>query len=232
MFLSRRADTPERMDTDCRDYDDYLACIRDLSRVNTVTLTRRPTLRWLAAQGLRRGDRFSLLDVAFGYGDVLRAIRRWSDRRGIEAELVGVDLNPWAARAAAASTPEAMRIRYVTGDVFAYAPERPVDFVVSAQFAHHLTGAELVAFIGRMERTAARGWLISDLQRSPLAYGGFALLATAAGWHRFVRGDGLISISRGFHPAELAASVAAAGLGGQVRIRRHVPFRLTVERGR
>ncbi len=232
MNLSHRADTPERMDTDCVDYADYQRCLRDLSRVNRATFTARPTLRWLGRQGLRSGERFSLLDVASGYGDILRAIRRWSTRRGLEAELVGVDLNPWAVRAARDATPAEDRIEYVATDVFAFAPERQFDFIVSAQFTHHLTDAQVVEFVRWMERSARRGWLISDIHRSTLAYLGFNLLATAARWHHFVRSDGLISITRGFRPDELEQLAREAVPAGEVTVRRHVPFRLTVERNR
>ena len=45
-----RSTAAERMDTDCVDYDDYRRCLRDLSRVNTVTLTHRPMLAWLARE--------------------------------------------------------------------------------------------------------------------------------------------------------------------------------------
>jgi hypothetical protein len=44
-----------------------------------------------------------------------------------------------------------MRIAYHTGDVFALQPERPVDFVVSSLFTHHLRDAEIVKFIRWME---------------------------------------------------------------------------------
>ncbi|HEY8290388.1 MAG TPA: hypothetical protein VIG49_14040, partial [Acetobacteraceae bacterium] len=63
MILAARSTEAERMDTDCADYEDYRACLHDLARVNTVTLTHRPMLAWLAREtaGLRS---FSLLDVA------------------------------------------------------------------------------------------------------------------------------------------------------------------------
>jgi 2-polyprenyl-3-methyl-5-hydroxy-6-metoxy-1,4-benzoquinol methylase len=230
--LSERRFTPERMDTDCVDYADYQRCLRDLSRVNRTTFTLRPTLRWLGRQGLRAGERFSVLDVASGHGDMLRAIRRWSTRRGLDAELVGVDLNPWAVRAAREATPTEDRIDYVATDVFAFTPALPFDFIVSAQFTHHLTDAEVVAFVRWMERFARRGWIISDINRSVLAYLGFNLLATAARWHHFVRSDGLISITRGFHPDELAALTHEVVPADAVTIRRHIPFRLTAERRR
>jgi hypothetical protein len=73
MNLSQRSTQSERMDTDCVDFDDYSRCLRDLSRVNIITMTHRPTLSWLAR---RATGNFSVLDVACGRGDALRKIRR------------------------------------------------------------------------------------------------------------------------------------------------------------
>ena len=63
-----------------------------------------------------------------------------------------------------------------------------------------------------MEQHAARGWYIADLYRHWLPYYGFGLLALAAGWHRFVRYDGRVSIARSFVPAEWQRLTQAAGL--------------------
>lgn len=231
MSLAERRLTPERMDIDCSDFEDYRRCLRDLSRVNRLTFTARPALRWLAHQGLRRGDRIALLDVGSGYGDILRAIEVWCQRRGIKAQLTGIDLNPWAIEAARAAAREGERIAFVQADAFAYVPEQSPDFIISSQFAHHLTGEQIVAFIRWMERSARRGWLISDLERNSFAYWGFGLLATAMLWHRFVRSDGMISITRGFRPHELAALCAEAGVA-DARISHHLASRITVERSK
>jgi SAM-dependent methyltransferase len=221
MNLRSRSTQAERMDTDCADYDDYARCLRDLSRVNVVTLTHRPMLRWLAR---RATGAFSVLDVACGFGDGLRAVRR----RFPEARLVGVDLNPWAVRAARAATDPAMRIAFLQGDAFAYAPDEPVDFIVCSQFTHHLTDEEVVAYLAWLRAKARRGWFISDIHRHVLPYYGFPVLARMAGWHRLVREDGQVSIARGFVPAEWRVLLARAGLEGQAAVTWHVPFRLCV----
>ena len=70
MNLSRRSNQQERMDTECADFDDYSRCLRDLSRVNAVTLTHRPMLSWLAKHAQ---PGFSLLDIACGHGDAFRS---------------------------------------------------------------------------------------------------------------------------------------------------------------
>jgi 2-polyprenyl-3-methyl-5-hydroxy-6-metoxy-1,4-benzoquinol methylase len=228
--LATRSTAAELMDTDCADYEDYARCLADLARVNVVTLTHRPLLTWLARETAGLSS-FSLLDVACGHGDLLRRVRRWSTQRGIDAKLDGIDLNPWGLRAARAATPQELAITWHNGDVFAFQPAQRYDFIVSSQFTHHLADADIVRFIAWMEQNAARGWYIADLQRHWFPYYGFGLLAWAAGWHRFVRYDGRVSIARSFVPADWQRLIQAAGLDTDaVRISRETPFRLCVAR--
>ena len=225
--LSRRSEAAELMDATLADPDDYAACLSDLARVNRVTRTHAPVLAWLAKTVPPRSG-FRLLDVACGHGDLLRAISRWAARRGLAAELEGIDLNPKGASAAAAATPPDMAIRWRTGDVFAYAPQPRPDFIVSSQFTHHLDRAELVRFLQWIDQHAARAWCITDLQRHVLAYHGFRALSWAARWHPIVRYDGAISVARGFRRAEWHEALKLAGV--EARVTWRLPFRFTVSR--
>jgi 2-polyprenyl-3-methyl-5-hydroxy-6-metoxy-1,4-benzoquinol methylase len=228
MSLATRSTAGERMDTDCVDFEDYRRCLRDLARVNTVTLTHRPMLNWLTREtaGLQA---FSLLDVACGHGDALRRVQRWAARRGIDAHLEGVDLNAWAIRAAQEATEPRAGIVYRNGDVFDVTDT--FDFIVSSQFTHHLEDAMVVRFIAWMEAHARRGWFIGDLHRHWLPYYGFGVLAWAARWHRFVLSDGRISIARAFVPQDWHRLLRAAGFAaGDAEVTWHVPFRLCVAR--
>jgi SAM-dependent methyltransferase len=220
--LGRRSTQPERMDTDCADFDDYSRCLRDLSRVNVVTLTHRPMLSWLARHAT--GD-FSVLDIASGHGDALRRIRA----RFPGARLTGIDLNPWAIRAAREATDPAACIDFIEGDAFAYVPAAKFDFIVTSQFTHHLTDEQVVFFLRWLQENAARGWFISDLHRHAFPYYGFPLLARLMLWHRFVREDGQISIARAFVRTEWEALLRQAGITDQqAAITWHIPFRLCV----
>ena len=220
--LAIRSSTLERMDTDCRDYADYASCLRDLSRVNVVTFTHRPMLRWLARQAADCPD-FSLLDIACGHGDALRAIRR----RFPNARLTGIDLNPWATRAATEATDPAAGIRFINDNAFAYRPPAPFDFIITSQFTHHLTDEEVVAFLRWLPDHAARGWFIGDVLRNMLAYYGFPILARLCGWHRFIREDGQISVARAFRMTEWRVLLDQAGSSGAT-LRRYTPFRVCV----
>jgi SAM-dependent methyltransferase len=230
MSLAVRALAEERMDADDLPADTYAAVVADLARVNTVTLARRPTLAFLDRLVAGGAGRLKLLDVGFGDGDMLRAIARWARRRGVAAELVGVDLNPRSAAAARAHTPPGLPIRWLTGD-YADLAGQGWGAIVSSLVAHHMTHAQLVAFLRFMEAEAARGWLVNDLHRHGFAHRGFPLLARIARWHPIVRHDGRLSIARSYRPAEWPPLLAEAGVAG-ARVFRAFPFRLCVERRR
>ena len=225
MTLASRAIADELMDADDLSPETYAAVVGDLAKVNVVTMAPRPTLDFLrrATPGLTR---FKLLDVGFGDGDMLRRIARWAERRGIAAELVGVDLNPRSALAAAAHTDPALPIRYVTGD-YADLADGGWDFVVSSLVAHHMTHAQLIAFLRFMDRESARGWLVNDLHRHVVAHVGFPVLAALARWHPIVRHDGTLSVARSYRPAEWPPILTEASV--TARVYRVFPYRLCVE---
>jgi hypothetical protein len=223
----KRVDAPELMDADDLPADTYAAVVGDLARVNRVTLAHRPTVAFLR-RAAGKATRLKLLDVGFGDGDGLRAIARWAAARGIDAELVGIDLNPRSAPAARAHGPAALPIDYRTGDYADLAGEG-WDVIVSSLVAHHMTRAQLVAFLGFMERETSVGWLVNDLHRHRFAHLGYPLLARALRWHPIVRHDGRVSIARSFTPSEWPPVLADAGIH-HARVARVFPFRLCVER--
>ena len=224
MSLAIRSQAEELMDADDLDAATYADVVGDLATVNTVTMARRPTLEFLARATAGRKS-FRLLDVGFGDGDMLRRIARWAEAKGIEAELVGVDLNPRSEQAARAHGGD---IRYVTGD-YADLADEPWDVIVSSLVAHHMTHDQLVAFLRFMERHARAGWFVNDLHRHGFAHWGFPVLATLARWHPIVRHDGTLSIARSYRPDEWPPLLAEAGIT-QAKVRRVFPFRLCVER--
>jgi 2-polyprenyl-3-methyl-5-hydroxy-6-metoxy-1,4-benzoquinol methylase len=227
MSLAVRRDATELMDADDLPADIYAAVVGDLARVNVVTMAARPTLAFLSRR-TRPGGRYRLLDVGFGDGDMLRRIEAWGARRDIGFDLVGIDLNPRSEAAARAHTPSGSAIAWRTGD-YADCAGEGWDFVVSSLVAHHMTRAELVAFLRFMATQARVGWLVNDLHRHGFAYRGWPLLAGLMRWHPIVRHDGHVSIARSFRPAEWPPLLAEAGV--TARVYRAFPFRLCVEGG-
>ena len=230
MNLDRRSRQDEQMDASDLDPAVYERVLHDLARLNRWTLAARPSIAFLD-RAVGPGTRLRLLDVGFGDGDVLRAIGRWARRRGVDAELVGVDLNDKSVAAARAATPADLAIDYRTGDYRDQAG--PFDVIISTQVAHHMTDAQLTAFLQHMETEARAGWLVCDVRRNGVAHRGFPLLARLLRVHRIVREDGRLSIARALRRDEWESALRAAGIApGDVRIVRRFPFRLCLERRR
>lgn len=208
----RRLDLPEVMDDPELPNAEYKRCLGDLEQLNWLTRTHQPTLRWLQqmTSGWHKGAMLSVLDVAYGNGDLLRAIHVWARERKLTPVLAGVDVNPRAAAMAEAATPHTIPIAWRVGDVFNHVPSSPPDFIVCSQFVHHLSDADVAACIAWMERHALRGWFIVDIHRHWLPYYGFRFLAFLMGWHRIVRQDGTVSVARGFRVAEWRALIHSA----------------------
>jgi SAM-dependent methyltransferase len=231
--FAERSHETELMDTESVSLEDYRACLKDLATVNAVTLTHGPILKWLAhaTRSLKPNERVTVLDVGYGYGDLLRRIHAWSRRKGRAVDLSGVDLNPMSEPIARAATHPDVSIDYRTGNVFDFKPERPIDFILSSQTTHHMSDEELATFIRWMDQVATRGWFIADLHRHPVPFYFFQLLSRAARWHRFVQHDGPVSIARSFRREDWERILHSAGIEpGMARIQWHVAFRLCVSR--
>jgi len=225
--LSARAVAEEQMDSAELPPGDYAALLADLARVNGWTMAARPTLAFLD-RAIPRGGRLKLLDVGYGHGDMLRRIAAWAARQGVDAELVGIDLNPRSREVARNATDITLPIAFRTGD-YADCAGEGWDVVTSSLVAHHMDHGQLIAFLRFMEAESARGWLVNDLLRHRLPHLGFPLLARAMRWHRIVREDGTLSIARSYRPAEWPPILAEAGIAA-AQIKRIFPFRLCVER--
>ena len=157
-----------------------------------------------------------LVDVGCGYGDLLRKIERWAGERGVLVELIGVDVNAHAVRAAREATPAAEPHPVGGGvDACMCAEAQDADIVTMTTVTHHLSEDEIVRMLQWMERTARLGWMVNDLHRMPVPYRIFSVAARGPWWHRFIRPDGLKSIRRSFVEEDWERMCAAAGAGIQ-----------------
>ena len=232
--LSRRAqphELPELMDQPAT-LAEMRACLRDVAWLNRILLGYRPILHWLESLTLidrRAGLR--ILDVGSGYGDTLRRIAQWAQRKGVRVQLTGLDLNPHSAAIAAEATPAGSVIQWLTGDVFAYQPLEPPHLIVSSLMTHHLTDAEIVHLLRWLEHHASAGWFINDLSRNIVPYRLLYAFTRLMRLHSFVQHDGPVSIARAFRPADWQRFCGAAGLAAnEYTIKGFTPGRLCVSR--
>lgn len=221
--LSVRSREDELMDGPDLSQETMDALLRDLSQASTLTLARRPTLRWLRRTVRGRTGQVRIVDVGSGEGDMLRAVAARLPRWGVTAELTGYDLNPRCTASARAAS-EGCGITYRTGD--ATTDVTDTDIVLCSLVAHHMTDDQLTGFLRWASAASHIGWFVNDLRRHPFAYHGFSALAGLLRWHPIVRHDGALSVARSFTEADWRDYLERAGVDG--RIERWFPFRLCV----
>lgn len=228
--FSRRSHVAEWLDTAAPDRRERAAYLESLTRFNAMMLGHRPVMAWLKAAARGVAEPLTVMDVGCGYGDLLRAIRRWSRARGVPLRLIGVDIEADTIAIAQDVTGRDEAIEFLAADVFNLRPAIRIDLVVSSLFAHHLSGERLIAFLRWMETTARRGWLICDLERHPVPYYGISVAGRLASVHPRVVQDGRISVTRALALTEWAPAIAAAGIDPEaVRLSRFL-YRLAVSR--
>jgi SAM-dependent methyltransferase len=211
--LKQRSHEQEWLDRNDTDPKELAAVLRDLARFNTAFLGHLPILRWLsgALKPTTAGSIPTILDVGCGYGDLLRAIRKWSRKQGLNLTLIGVDLNPQTIRVAQDATDQADDIHFEVMDVFKMPLDRTFDFIVSSLVAHHFSDETLRDFLSLMERHSDQAWLIYDLQRHRFLHEFLGLAGWLARLHPMVVKDGQISVRRALSRIEWMDQISAAG---------------------
>jgi len=217
----QRINTPEILDSDDCPPHEIEGSLRDLSRINRwfggVATTRRLIERVAATTG---SNRFSLLEVAAGFGEVPKVASRQLARRGIALDVTLLD------RVHSHLLPGS---RAIVADALAL-PFRDCafDLVSSGLFAHHLEPAQLARFVREALRVSRCAVLINDLIRHPLhlalVYAGFPLMRSYVS-----RFDGVASVRRAYVPDEMRAILSnGAEPARKIEVSRHYLFRMGV----
>jgi ubiquinone/menaquinone biosynthesis C-methylase UbiE len=195
---------------------------RRFTVVNALVSGWRSTFRDEVLPALPTDRRARVLDLGCGGGDLARSIARWARSAGRTIDVIGVDPDHRAIRAATRVDSPGVTFRTASSRDLVDAHEQ-FDAVVSNHVLHHLSDddrerflAESAALVGEHGRVVH-----SDIRRSPSAYRSYAGASWLVSAGTFVRVDGLRSIRRSYTVDELRSVVP---VGWDVRPR--APHRL------
>jgi SAM-dependent methyltransferase len=184
-----------------------------LARFNRIFLGHRPILRWVRmAMSFDHNGPITLVDVGCGYGDLLRAIRKWGLQHDLNMNLIGVDLNPETVRIARSVTSQSEQIQFRVANAFDLDVGVPIDLMICSLVTHHMEDAEISDLITLMDQQSHRGWAICDLQRSRSLYHLLRLAGLLTRTHPIVIRDGQTSVMRSLTRAEWVQRVFEAGV--------------------
>ncbi len=197
--------------------------LADVERANALfggTRAVLAELRPLLAAG--GGRPMTLLDVGTGAADIGAAAQAEAAKRAVPLAVVGVDTSlalalQAARRLGSAVAANALELPFA---------DRSVDIVVCSQLLHHFSEREIASVLGELHRVARVRVIVSDLQRSWIAAAGIWLMSFPLRFHPISRHDGVLSVLRGFTPAELNAHVVRA-TGTSPSVSRRIGWRLT-----
>lgn len=219
----RRVDNPELLDSDDCPPEEVAKSLRDISSINRkfggVSTTRALVER---AAAITRKNKFSVLEVAAGFGEVPKIVAENLSRQGIQLQLTLLDIK---------------RSHLLPGNhsVVADALALPFsansfDLVTCSLFAHHLRPDEVVRFVREGLRVCRCALLINDLIRHSLhlalVYAAFPLMRSYVS-----RYDGMASVRRAYVPNEMREMIRSAfpnGSAPRMEITRHFLFRMGV----
>ena len=153
---------------------------------------------------LAKGKTYKIIDIGCGGGDTLVSIAKWGRRKGLQLELIGVDLKSDCIAYASDFCKAYPEIKLVQKDYIDWFKQNPmVDITVSSLFCHHLTNEELSDLIKHSCESSKIASMINDLHRHPLAYYSIALLTALFSKSYLVKNDAKLSVMRGFSKKEM-----------------------------
>ncbi len=174
------------------------------------------------------GRGLTVLDVATGGADVLRAIVARAARERLAWRAVGVDLHPQVAAEARRRTVGLAGLAVVRADGLCLPlADGAVDVALCSFSLHHFSWKEARALLAELARVSRRGLMVSDLTRSVAGY--WAARALGVVWgpgHRLSRHDGPLSVRRAYTAAEMESLASEAGLAEPIVVRQ--PFHATL----
>lgn len=214
-FLLKRSLQQELMDDPSIRYEEFEQTLSQIEKINQRTGSYRPTfntLEKLIHSHLPAYKPIRILDIGFGNGDFLRRIYHWAKKKQIEVELYGVDLNPWAKKAAEKNTPAEFNIRYINKNIFDFKPEDSYQIIISSFLTHHLNNKEIIRVMIWMTQHAQWGWFINDLHRHLLPYYFIYYYVRINKCNRLVRYDAPLSVARSFTKKDWEHLIVQTGL--------------------
>jgi SAM-dependent methyltransferase len=209
----KRSTEPELLDQGV-DEEETQRSLADLRFVNRWLGGRRILLEAVLPY-LRPGGR--LLDVGCGSADLPAVLGQ-----RVQGPLLAVGLDVKAAHLRRAPP----GVRRVVADVRAL-PFAPASFdvVTASLFLHHFDAAELPGLLRTLHGLSRRALVVNDLRRARVPHTFSRLVFPFVFQSPVSVHDGLVSIRRGFTPAELRDAFLEAGIRG-ARIVRRFPYRL------
>ncbi len=210
----------DRDDLDDEVREEVIRIVERTSRIMGLGYWTALFLRPVACEVYRRTGRpVKILDVGTGHGDIiLRAAEVLEKICDAPISCAGLDYNPRYVELARRAARERGRtdVEFIVGNAFDLDLDPGAyDVLITNWMIHHLTPSQVYRMVREFDRVAAHGMMLFDVARSwPVAATAFFVTApmSHAGRH-----DSMVTMRRGYRPAEMEFILEKAGVDGYVK---------------
>ncbi len=216
--FKHRAEEEEQMDRPDSDAARLCRTLDQFHQINVLFSRVRGLLKRTLLQDMRPGEAYHLLDLGAGACDIPVWLLQQAEKKGVQLRITALDADPRVVEYAQQRYGQTERLSIVLGDALDLNAYSPFEYVFANHFLHHLPSEQAENVITLAGRLASRGFVFSDLRRSPWSYLGFSMFAHVYR-NSFSRKDGLLSIRKGFRKEDLRVEP-------QVKVRYSLPGRI------
>ncbi len=158
-------------------------------------------------------NNYSISDWGCGGGDAVIAIAKHAQKDNINLKFTGIDAAPAAVNFATEQSANYSNIKYEQANVLLddFGHNR-FDIIISSLFTHHFADEEWVSLIRKMNYTAKRGVIITDLHRHWFLYYAILVITRLFTNNKMAQYDGPLSVRRSFKKSEIKMLLAKAGI--------------------
>jgi len=162
-------------------------------------------LNRLKKQGFFNENRvYTLVDIGAGGGDNLLVIAKWFQKHHIKVQLTGLDANAFMISFAEEFCKDYPNINFIQRNIFDTDFETlSFDISTCSLFCHHFTDEELISIFKNIKTITRGHFIINDLHRHPIAYGGIWILVHLLNGSYLIKNDAPLSVLRAFRKKEL-----------------------------
>jgi len=199
--FSHRAIEAEKMDSPDCDPDALKRTLDQFHQINRLFSRTRRLLKETVLADMESGRGYHLVDLGAGACDIPVWLLRAARHKGLDLRITAVDDDPRSIQYARERHGDEPGLTILQADALDLSAFAPFDYLFANHFLHHLPDPAVDALLHDARRLCRRGFVFSDLRRSPWSYRGFSLFARIYRGS-FARADGLLSIRKGFQSTD------------------------------
>jgi 2-polyprenyl-3-methyl-5-hydroxy-6-metoxy-1,4-benzoquinol methylase len=197
--FKHRSNQKELLDDLHISFEDIKQNMRELDVINNKLGGRAITLKGIQnlIHKVAPQQKIHIVEIGCGGGDNLKSIKKWAEKRKVNIQLTGIDINEACIKYALGQKVNS-GISFICSDYTDLQLPQLPDIIFSSLFCHHFNDDELVFMLNWMKHNSKLGFFINDLHRNALAYYSIKGLTQIFSKSYLVKNDAPLSVQRGF----------------------------------